>query len=160
MEDSNELNEELLRILGEHLASLSVTTTVRYFPPEKEDRIVAQFVESYYPEYIATARLELRVRMNADFNIQYIEAWDTEQWACRWDRHPNVHNTREHFHPPPNPRVDTAIDASYPAELPDILRVILATLEQRINTLWTTPSDPVYPTEYEFTGEYGETYLQ
>ncbi len=30
--------------------------------------------------------------MNGDFNNQYIETWDSEQWACRWDRHPNTHN--------------------------------------------------------------------
>ncbi|RLM83862.1 hypothetical protein D3D02_16340 [Halobellus sp. Atlit-38R] len=160
MGQSDELNEELLRILGQHLASLSVIATVQYFPAEKKDRVVAQLVESYYPEEIDTARLELRFRMNGDFNIQYIETWDSEQWACRWDRHPNTHNTREHFHQPPRPRETTALDASYPSEPSDILRVVLETLKQRINAVWATTNEPVYPAEYEFTGEYGDAYLQ
>lgn len=160
MSRSDGINEELLRVLGRHLASLSAVTTVQCFPVGKEDRVVAHVVEQYYPGHIEAGRLELRFRLNGDFNVQYIEEWDDEQWACRWDRHPNAHNAREHFHPPPSPQAGTAIDASYPSEPAAVLREIVATVETRINTLWTISDDPIYPAEYEFNGEYGETYLR
>lgn len=153
------INEELLRLLGQHLSSLSVIAHVRYFPTEKADRVIAQLASSYYPDHIETARLELRFRVNGDFNVYYGEAWDAERWACRWDQHPNTHNSREHFHPPPQPEETTAIDAVYPSEPEAVLRRILETVERRINLLWTATTDPIYPAEYEFSGEFGEICL-
>ncbi|MEE6210350.1 hypothetical protein U3A55_09295 [Salarchaeum sp. III] len=154
-----DLNEERLRILRRYLADLSLAATVQYFPPGKEDRVVASIEDSYYPDVIETARLEVRLRVNGDFNVQYIEEWAGERWSCRWDRHPNTHNTREHFHSPPEPREDTAVTAAYPTDIGDVLRLVFGTIESRINDLWTTATDPVFPSEYEFSDEYGGTYL-
>ncbi|WP_199897075.1 hypothetical protein [Halarchaeum acidiphilum] len=146
-------------MLGRFLANLSLVETVQYFPAGKEDRVVADLETSYYPDVVDSSRLELRVRLNGDFNFQYFEDWSGEQWSCRWDRHPNTHNTREHFHVPPDPHEEAAVDASYPSESSDVLRCVLETVERRINDLWATTTDPVFPSEYEFDDEYGSTYL-
>jgi hypothetical protein len=159
MERADDLNEERLRILGRYLADLSLVATVRYFPPGKEDRVIAHLETSYYPDVVDTARLEVRVRLNGEFNMQYFEEWAGKYWSCRWDRHSNTHNTRDHFHVPPDPHEKTAVNASYPSAPDDVIRLVLNTLEHRINDLWTTTTDPVFPREYEFTGEYGDSYL-
>ncbi|GAA0297003.1 hypothetical protein [Halarchaeum salinum] len=158
MERADDLNEERLRILSRHLADLSLVETVRYFPAGKEDRVVATLEISYYPDVVDLARLEVRVRLNGDFNFQYFEGWSGEQWSCRWDRHPNSHNTRDHFHVPPDPHEEAAVDASYPSTPTDVLRLVLETIEHRINDLWTSTTDPTFPSEYEFTGEFGASY--
>ncbi|GGL60552.1 hypothetical protein [Halocalculus aciditolerans] len=159
MERGDDLNEERLRILGRYLADLSLVETVQYFPSEKEDRVVAAFDHRYYPDVVDASRLELRLRLNGDFNVQYFEEWAGEQWSCRWDRHPNTHNTRDHFHVPPTPSEAAAVDASYPPDPTAVLRCVLETVERRINDLWTATTDPVFPSEYAFAGEYGASYL-
>lgn len=159
MRRNDELNEERLRILGSRLAGLSLVDTVRYFPPEKEDRIVTTILSSSYPNVVDAASLELRLQLNGEFNILYLEDWAGERWACRWDRHPNTHNSRDHFHIPPRPHEEHAIDAAYPNDLNDVIRLVLKTVENRINDLWTATTDPVFPAEYEFSREYGMDYL-
>lgn len=155
---TDDLNEERMRILGGRLADLSVIETVQYFPSGKEDRVVATLQSSYYPNVVDTTTLEIRLRLNGEFNIQYFEEWTGEHWSCRWDRHPNTHNTRDHYHVPPQPREEGAVDAVYPDDPNDVLRVVLQTIEKRINDIWAT-TDPVFPSEYEFGQEYGADYL-
>jgi hypothetical protein len=69
MERADDLNEERLRILGRYLADLSLVATVRYFPPGKEDRVIAHLETSYYPDVVDTARLKVRVRLNGEFKL-------------------------------------------------------------------------------------------
>lgn len=156
---TDDLNEERMRLLGGRLADLSMVESVRYFPSEKPDRIVTSIGTSYYPDVVDGATLELRLRLNGDFNFQYREEWAGERWSCRWDRHPNAHNTRDHFHVPPRPHEGTAIDAVYPTDPNDVLGRILRTIDERINDLWVAIPEPTFPTEYEFAYEFGVDYL-
>jgi len=40
------------------------------------------------------------------------------EWECRWGRHPYDHNTRLHFHRPPNNHVDNlSLSSTRPMEL-------------------------------------------
>ncbi|MFC7205244.1 hypothetical protein ACFQJC_17175 [Haloferax namakaokahaiae] len=155
---TDDLNEERMRILGGRLADLSVIETVQYFPSGKEDRVVATLRSNYYPNVVDTATLEIRLRLNGEFNIQYLEEWAGEGWSCRWDRHPNTHNTHDHYHVPPQPREESAVDAVYPDDPNDVLRVVLQTIEKRINDIWGT-TGLIFPSEYEFKQEYGTDYL-
>lgn len=149
MVDPAAINEERLRLLGQRLANLPQVQTVRPFPREKPDRLVVHFHARQYPVPIEDVRLELRLRLSGDFNFVYIEVWDDEQWRCRWDRHHNPHNTRDHFHPPPMITTRDAVDRDFPEEIDDVLGKILSFVETRQQTLWT--GELVYPENYDFS---------
>ncbi|WP_042664583.1 hypothetical protein [Haloferax sp. ATB1] len=155
----DDLNEERMRLLGSRLAALSMVESVHYFPLEKPDRVVASFEETYYPDVVDAAALELRLRLNGEFNLLYRERWAGDRWVCRWDRHPNTHNTDDHFHVPPRPSETTALDAEYPADMNDVLRLVFETIEARVNEVWAETTAPVYPTEYGFERQYELPYL-
>lgn len=90
---------------------------------------------SYYPASIEHAQLTTRWYTNDDFKIHYREVHPEQAWECRWDRHPNPHNSRDHFHPPtdaPTP----GDDASWPADHRDVVTLVLDEIEDRIATLW------------------------
>lgn len=93
------------------------------------------FASSYYPEHIQDATLSVRWYVNDDFKIHYQEEHPNTRWQCRWDRHPNSHNSRSHFHPPPNARTPGE-DAAWPDDHRDVLRLILDEVADRITQLW------------------------
>ncbi|WP_254534068.1 hypothetical protein [Natrinema gelatinilyticum] len=90
---------------------------------------------SHYPETVEEASLTVRWYTNDDFKIHYREVHLDHAWECRWDRHPNPHNTRNHFHPPPTAPTPGE-DSSWPSDHRDVLRLILDTIEERITSLW------------------------
>ena len=90
---------------------------------------------SYYPETVEEASLTVRWYTNDDFKIHYREVHPDHAWECRWDRHPNPHNTRNHFHPPPTAPTPGK-DEPWPNDHRDVLRLILDTIEERITGLW------------------------
>lgn len=95
----------------------------------------ATVASSYYPETVDEATLTVRWYTNDDFKIHYREVHPEQTWECRWDRHANPHNSRNHFHPPP--AVPTpGDDASWPVDHRDVLRLVLTEVEQRIVELW------------------------
>lgn len=89
----------------------------------------------YYPGEVS-ARFEFRWYRNDDFNFHYQEEHPDSTWKCRWDRHPNAHNSRAHFHPPPAASRTDAEDAQWPTDHRDVSRLVLDSIEERINTLW------------------------
>ncbi|WP_368410913.1 hypothetical protein [Halomarina pelagica] len=89
----------------------------------------------YYPEPVDEATMTVRRYTNDDFKIHYREEYPDHAWECRWDRHPNPHNTRDHFHPPPAASTP-GDDASWPSDHRDTLRLVLDGVEDRIATLW------------------------
>jgi hypothetical protein len=89
----------------------------------------------YYPEPIDEASLSVRWYTNDDFKIHYREIHPEHAWECRWDRHPNPHNTRDHFHPPPIART-RGDDASWPTDHRDVVRLVFNEVEERISGLW------------------------
>ncbi len=92
-------------------------------------------VGDYYPEAV-DARFEIRWYQNDDFAIHYQEKRHDGVWKCRWDRHPNTHNAREHFHPPPDASRINAEDTHWPNDHRDICRLVCEFLRERIRTLW------------------------
>lgn len=89
----------------------------------------------YYPTTVDEATLTVRWYTNDDFKIHYREQRPGDDWECRWDCHPNPHNTRDHFHPPPD-AATPAEDATWPTDHRDVLRLVLDGVEQRIADLW------------------------
>ncbi len=103
----------------------------------EEDRLHlrAELSDEYYPND-ASARFEIRWYRNDDFNVHYQEERQDGVWKCRWDRHPNTHNSRDHFHPPSEASRRNAEDAEWPGDHRDVCRLILDRVEERIETLW------------------------
>lgn len=93
------------------------------------------FSTAFYPSSGEGATLSVRWYTNDDHKIHYRERHADHTWECRWDRHPNPHNTRDHFHPPPNAPTP-GDDASWPTDHRDVLASVLDEIEARIDTLW------------------------
>ncbi|RQG92825.1 hypothetical protein EA462_00945 [Natrarchaeobius halalkaliphilus] len=91
--------------------------------------------DEYYPNEVS-ARLEIRWYRNDEFNVHYQEERQDSAWKCRWDRHPNVHNSRDHFHLPPTSSRSDAQNEQWPVDHRDVSRLVLNRIEERIEVLW------------------------
>ena len=91
--------------------------------------------DEYYPGE-RSARLDIRWYRNDDFTLHYREKRRDGVWQCRWDRHPNGQNTRDHFHPPPDASRTDAADAQWPTDHRDVCRIVFDRIEDRIETVW------------------------
>lgn len=89
----------------------------------------------YYPSAVS-ARLEIRWDRNDDFSLQYQETRQDETWGCRWNRHPNTHNSREHFHPPPTADHIGVQDAVWSNDHREMCQRVLGYVKERIEALW------------------------
>ncbi len=89
----------------------------------------------YYPGERA-ARFGIRWYRNDDFSVHYQEQRPDGVWNCRWDRHTNPHNARDHFHPPPKASRTDAVDDQWPTDHRDVSRLVLDFVEERVTTLW------------------------
>ena len=84
-------------------------SSVEFRPDQAPGAVVVTYDLGYFPAAVEQASLRIRWFETDDFNVHYAEQYaGGESWECRWVRHPNEHNTRDHFHPPP--------DASTPGE--------------------------------------------
>ncbi|MCU4742769.1 hypothetical protein OB955_21755 [Halobacteria archaeon AArc-m2/3/4] len=102
---------------------------------EGKSSLRVELSSEYYPRE-TSPRLEIRWYRNDDFNVHYQEERLDSVWKCRWDRHPSAHNSRDHFHPPPDASRTDAEDAQWPTDHRDVCRLVLDRLEERIETLW------------------------
>jgi hypothetical protein len=134
--DSAPIDRPVLEYLRDRLAGTRQVRTAAITEDERLELRV-EFADSFYPDPVITASLSIRWYTNDDFANHYREAREPESWECRWDRHPNPHNTREHFHPPPDASTPGE-DASYPSDYRDVTSYVLSEIEQRIAILWDT----------------------
>ena len=102
---------------------------------EKRLHLRVELSEEYYPKD-SSARFEIRWYRNDDFTVHYQEDRRDGSWKSRWDRHPSTHNSRDHFHPPPDASRHDAEDAQWPEDHRDVCRLVLNHVEDRIETLW------------------------
>ncbi|MCL9813310.1 hypothetical protein [Natranaeroarchaeum aerophilus] len=131
-------DRQTLRLLARHLSSESLLVETAFDPDSYEPRLLRGVLDAgRYPDSVTAARLDIRWFTTGDFSIHYVEVHeDGTRWECRWDRHPNTHNTRLHFHEPPS-AVEVA-DLDLPSLHPlDVYSTVLAAIEDRIETLWS-----------------------
>ncbi|WP_341538911.1 hypothetical protein [Natrarchaeobius halalkaliphilus] len=102
---------------------------------ERKLSLRVELSSEYYPRD-ASVRFEIRWYRNDDLNIHYREERRDSVWQCRWDRHPNDHNSRDHFHPPPDASRPDAENARWPDDHRDVCRLVFDFVEERIETLW------------------------
>lgn len=130
-------DRQTLRLLERHLGSDRLVAETAFNPDPYEPRLLYALLDAgRYPDSIPAARLDIRWFTTSDFSIHYVEEHDDGgQWECRWDRHPNRHNTRLHFHQPPAAAeiTDLSLASLHPLE---IYSRVLTAVEQRLETLW------------------------
>ncbi|MBX0325109.1 hypothetical protein EGH21_18940 [Halomicroarcula sp. F13] len=130
------IDTELLDRIAAHLTRSARFDDVQARPPYAPNAVVADYDLGYFPSRITRAYLRIRWFETDDVNIHYAEQYQTgESWDRRWERHPNDHTTREHFHPPPDASTPGE-DEDYPDEWRDVLATVLTSLDERIEAFW------------------------
>ncbi|WP_348643029.1 hypothetical protein [Natronomonas gomsonensis] len=132
------VDRQTLRLLETHLIDDPLVESTSIDPDPYEPRLLhASLDTGRYPESVETVRIDIQWFTSGDFSFHYLETESAGQhWECRWDRHPNEHNTRLHFHMPPtgtNVR-DIPDLAEHPLE---VYSTVLTAIDERIETLWS-----------------------
>jgi hypothetical protein len=132
-------DRQTLFLLERHLASDALVVDTTFDPDVYEPRLLRGYLDAgRYPESVTAGRLDIRWFTTGDFSLHYVEEHDDrDHWECRWDRHPNAHNTRLHFHEPPSATeiVDLELPSLHPLE---VYSTIFTAIAQRVKTLWST----------------------
>lgn len=133
--------EALLRHLQGLFTDLEGVAQTSLFPANRQESLVIEFDTAYYPDAIGTVRLEVRVYTNGDFHITYFETYLDERRHCRWDRHDQDHNSRDHFHPLPSASTANAVDKAFSTDVTMMLRDhVLPWIDERLGELWDSHS--------------------
>jgi hypothetical protein len=126
-------------LLERTLATDALVLETAFEPSAYEPRLLYALLDAgRYPESITAVRLDIRWFTTGDFSFHYIEEDDDGgQWKCRWDRHPNPHNARVHFHEPPAAAdiTDLSLSSLHPLE---VYSTVFTAIEKRLETLWST----------------------
>lgn len=112
---------------------------------------------AYYPDPVTEVSLLVKHvdREAIKTHVTYEENWSGDRWKCRWDRHENDHNARDHFHYPPSPDDNDdpyAYDSDFGRDVLLMETPIRFVLE-RMNDL-ATSDQLTYPSNYEWTMDY------
>jgi len=130
------IDAEILDRIRSSLARSTRFEDVRTRPAYAPNAVVAVYDLGYFPGGVTRACLRIQWFEKDDFSIHYVEEYQTENsWECRWDRHPNDHNTRDHFHPPPD-ATTPGEDVDYSDDWRDVLSTVLSRLDDRIEAFW------------------------
>ena len=133
-------DRQTLRLLERILTDEPTVAATEFAPDSYEPRLLRVLLDTNrYPSTVDAARLDIRWFTTDDFSIHYIETHHNTHWECRWDRHPNSHNERLHFHQPPdgNDVADISLESVHPL---DVLSTVLAAIEQRVTQQWEARS--------------------
>ncbi|QZP39174.1 hypothetical protein [Halobaculum magnesiiphilum] len=130
-------DRQILRLLERQLMSDPVVAETKFEPDSHEPRLLRALLDAgRYPDVVAAARVDVRWFTTGDFSIHYFEDRDDDSlWECRWDRHPNAHNARLHFHEPPTGAEISNLDLLSLHPL-DVYSTTFEAIEQRIESLW------------------------
>ena len=125
----------MLRDIADEWRGLSWVTSIRVRPRNKPNKAVVELEADYYPSEVREVSVEFEVLVSGDFFVTYREVWEraADDYRCRWDRHANDHNSRDHFHEPPD--CETAVDRDdfpkYPYQMTEL---VLRFVERRRGT--------------------------
>ncbi|WP_435158340.1 hypothetical protein [Haladaptatus sp. DFWS20] len=129
--DGKSPNKEILRRVVRKLGNISLVTQVNPFSFNKPATVEVVFDETAYPEQISYVYIDIELQLNGDFYIHYVEEWERERKECRWDRHENPHNARDHYHPFPAATTDDAEDRRYPEDFFDVIGEVITDIQSR-----------------------------
>jgi hypothetical protein len=130
------LDFDILDRLGHRLEGSARFSDVVFRPAYAPDSVVVEYDLGYFPAGVDRAYMRIRWYANDDFSVHYSEQYENgSHWECRWDRHPNSHNSRNHFHPPPAAETP-GTDQEYPRDWREMLAFVLRELDARIEAFW------------------------
>jgi hypothetical protein len=130
------IDSDILERIGRRLHGSARFDHVEYPPAYAHNGVVTDVDSGYFPAAIERAYLRIRWFETDDFNIHYSEQYrDGTTWDCRWDRHPNSHNDREHFHPAPD-AMTPGEDMDFQRDWREVISGILSELDERIQSFW------------------------
>ncbi|RCU46455.1 hypothetical protein DU504_03510 [Haloplanus salinus] len=132
-------DRQTLFLLERHLASDSLVAETTFDPDAYEPRLLRGHLDAeQYPSSVTASRLDIRWFTTGDFSFHYAEHHEGgEHWECRWDRHPNAHDTRLHFHEPPSATEVVGLDLPVRHPL-DVYSTVLTAIATRVKTLWSS----------------------
>jgi len=137
LDPSRSVDAETLRDLGRSFGRRPEVRHTSLFPSNKLESLVVTLDADYYPDQVDGVSTEVRAYTNGDFHVSYLESLSGDRRRCRWDRHDQPHNARDHFHPLPDASTAAAVDRSY---APDLTRVVaeavLPWIDDRVGELW------------------------
>lgn len=136
------IDRQTLRLLERQLSSDPLVAQTTFNPDPYEPRLLrAALATEQHPDSIAGARIDVRWFTTGDFSFHYVEERQEDgQWECRWDRHPNPHTTRLHFHEPPVATEVTELElaSTHPLEM---YSTVLGAIEERLESVWDSERD-------------------
>lgn len=130
------IDSDVLDRIGRRLRGSARFSNVEYRPTYAPSSVVADFDVGYFPAGVECAYLRIRWFESDDFSVHYSEQYrDGESWECRWDRHPNSHNDRGHFHPPPG-AATPGEDMVFASDWREVISRVVSELSERIQSFW------------------------
>lgn len=136
LDPSRSVDEETLRYLGRSFGRRPEVRHTSLFPSNKLESLVVTLDADYYPEDIDDVSIKLRAYTNGDFHVSYLESQSGARRRCRWDRHDQPHNTRDHFNPLPDASTAAAVDRSYALDLTRVVtETVLSWIDDRVGEL-------------------------
>lgn len=132
------IDRPILEDIRDRLRTASQFESVTIEPIEGQTRLEAVVDPGLNPAGVERRFLDVRWYTNDDFRVHYQEDWEEETWQQRWDRHPSTHNSREHFHAPPD-AATPGEDRSWPGDYRDVMAQVLSALAERNDELWSDP---------------------
>jgi hypothetical protein len=131
------VDAETLRYLSRILGRQPEVQATSLSPANRQESLVVVLEDEYYRDAVDEARLEVRAYTNGDFHVSYVESYLGEPRRCRWDRHDQDHNSRDHVHPFPDAGTSGAEDRDFPTDLTALLeQVVLPWVEARLGEIW------------------------
>lgn len=134
---SRSVDEETLRYLGRAFGRRPEVRHTSLFPSNKQERLVVTLEMEYYPNHVDGVSIEICAYTNGEFHVSYIESQSGDRQRCRWDRHDQPHNSRDHYHPLPDASTTDAVDREYATDLTRVVeRTVLPWVDDRVGVLW------------------------
>ena len=138
--DSPEIDRGVLETIRDRLRTAPQIDAAEIVVADGQTTLKAPLTAAATPRAIERRFLDVRWYTNDDFRIHYQEDWEAQTWCQRWDRHPNAHNSQDHFHPPPN-ATTPGEDRAWPAAFQAVLKLVVNDVRTRTETLWQAVGD-------------------
>ena len=130
-----EIDRAVLEVIRDRLRTAPQIATAEIIVAGGQTKLEAQLDGAVTPADIERRFLNIRWYTNDDFRIHYQEDWPDRTWCQRWDRHPNEHNDRDHFHPSPA-AATPGEDRTWPSEFQAVLKRVVDGVRSRTKSLW------------------------
>ena len=142
LDPSRSVDEETLRYLNRAFGRRPEVRQTSLFLTNKLESLVVTLDVEYYPDQVDGVSLEIRAYTNGNFHVSYHETRAGNQRQCRWDRHGQPHNARDHFHPFPDAGTAAAVGQNYATDLTRVIeKTVLSWVDERVGSLWESATD-------------------